>query len=325
MCKFDTLPIEKKLKALETMYLCRIFEEKIDALFSEKMMYGTTHLATGQEANHAGLCLALDESDWIVPTHRNHGFFLAKGGSSLALMAEMFGLRTGSSKGLGGSMHLADCESGVMCSTSIVGATAPLAVGMALALKYRTETGICAAVFGDGAANQGMVLESFNLASAWGVPVLFYCENNLYGMSTRSSRVTAGTIAGRAAAFGIKAVEIDGNDVCAVYEAACEAKAYMQKEHKPYLIESHTYRWSGHSKNDRRIYRDKEEERFWEEKCPIRRLEDRLTESKLAGASVFDAVKSRVAEKIEDEVRQCLAQAGAALSMDEAMSYVYPA
>jgi TPP-dependent pyruvate/acetoin dehydrogenase alpha subunit len=205
MCKFDTLPIEKKLKILETMYLCRIFEEKIDELFSKKMMYGTTHLATGQEANHVGLCAALDEEDWVVPTHRSHGFFLAKGGSSLALMAEMFGLRTGADKGLGGSMHLMDPACNLMCSTAMVGVTAPLAFGMALALKQRNEKHICVSVFGDGAANQGMVLESFNLASVWSVPVLFYCENNLYGMSTLSSRVTAGgSIAKRAAAFDIK-------------------------------------------------------------------------------------------------------------------------
>ncbi len=326
MCKFDTLPIKKKLKILETMYLCRIFEEKIDDLFSKKMMYGTTHLATGQEANHAGLCTALDEGDWVVPTHRSHGYFLAKGGSSLALMAEMFGLRTGADKGLGGSMHLMDPARNLMCSTAIVGGTAPLAVGMALALKYHAEKHICAAVFGDGAANQGMVLESFNLASIWDAPVLFYCENNLYGMSTLSSRVTAGdSIAKRAGAFNIKAVEIDGNDIGSVYEAVCAAKSYIQKEHKPYLIEAHTYRWSGHSKNDRRIYRDKQEERIWEEKCPIKKLENKLIGEKLADASVFEAIRRRITEKIEQEVLQCLAQTDDTLCLGEAMSYVYPA
>lgn len=326
MSEFDKLPVERKLKTLELMYLCRIFEEKIDELFSKKMMHGTTHLATGQEANHAGMCMALGSEDWLVPTHRNHGFFLAKGGSSRALMAEMFGLRTGASKGLGGSMHLVDYGNKSMGSTSIVGGTAPISVGMALAMKYRNTGGICVGIFGDGAANQGMVMESFNLAAIWNVPVLFYCENNLYGMSTLSSRVTAGdSVEKRAEAFGIKAVSVDGNDVCAVYDAVHEAKTYMQKENRPYLIEAHTYRWSGHSKNDRRIYRDRQEELFWEGKCPIRKLENDLVSKHKVESTVFDKIRSDIMLKIEGEIRQCLQCKEDVLSIDEALTYVYPA
>ncbi len=323
MDEYSSLSMNTKLDILRKMYLIRFFEQKTDELFAQKTMHGTTHLAIGQEAGCAGLSEALNKDDWVIATHRNHGYYLAKGASPKALMAEMMGLAGGSAKGLGGSMHLTDVQNAFMCSTSIVGASAPMAAGMAFAMKYKKQDNITAAIFGDGASNQGMVLEAFNLAAVWQCPVLFYCENNMYGMSTPAANIVAGEIYKRAEAFTIKSQRIDGNDVIEVYNAVKRAADYIRKTKKPYLIEAMTYRFCGHSKSDKCIYRTKQEEAAWLNKCPIKKYEEYLLQNGLCDNQYMQKIKKDTIRKIEDITIECKKD-DTVLSLDKALTYTYP-
>ena len=266
----ERLNLEEKNNLLYIMLLSRHFEEKVNELFMQGKIHGTTHLGIGQEANHAGVSSALKSNDWILTTHRGHGHYIGKGGSVSSMMAELFGSKDGICDGLGGSMHLADLQNFNMGSSGVVGGVLPLAVGMGFALKYKKQSQIVLGMFGDAASNQGMALESFNLASVWEVPVIFYCENNMYGMSAPADKFVGGNnIPLRAKSFGIKSKSVDGNNIIDVYNAVYEAADYVRKNQKPFLIESKTYRWMGHSKSDVKSYRTDEEEVFWKNKCPI--------------------------------------------------------
>ena len=193
------------------MYLSRFFEEKIQELFDKGIMYGTTHLNIGQEASHFGLCSALDRSDWIVPTHRTHGFNIARGSSIYKMFSEMLGSKHGLCKGLGGSMHMTDKASNNAGSSAVVGSGIAIACGFAFALRKQKKSSIAVAILGDGATSRGVLHECMNLASVWNLPVMFYCENNHYGMSASAERmISTPDISSRAKGYSMKAFKCNG-------------------------------------------------------------------------------------------------------------------
>jgi len=274
---------KKSLKALEIMLNSRYFENSISSLFQKKIMHGTTHLNIGQEACQAGLVLNLDENDWIVPTHRCHGYTLAKGSSIYKMFSEMFGSSHGLSKGLGGSMHMSDYNNHNPGGSAIVGSSVALAAGIAFSLKKNKSSNIAVAILGDGAISRGVVYESMNIASIWALPLLFYLENNGYGMSSNVSDMVSGNnICDRAKALNIKSISVDGNDVEKVYKAVHYARKYIIEEKKPFFIELKTYRLNGHSKSDSCKYRSRAEELAWLQRCPIKTFEKKLVDNKIA-------------------------------------------
>lgn len=266
----------------------------------------------------------MNDEDWLIATHRGHGFYLAKCGFNIkAMMAEMFGLNDGMCRGLGGSMHFSDMDNHYVCGTGVVAGGVPIGVGMALNLKYMNKDGIAVVAFGDGAANQGMALESFNLASFWEVPVLFYCENNQYAVSSPSDRFIANTtIAERTKGFGIESITVDGNDIKEVYNAVKTAKEYMKDTSKPYLIESITYRFNGHSRSDKIVYRTREDEALWIEKCPIDRYKTYLEKCNLITNEQYEFFVSEYKKNVTESV-EYYSDSNEVIPFDEAISYVY--
>ena len=289
---------------LTRMELARRFEENVQYYFSLGMIHGTTHLGIGEEATSAGTCTALDPKDVVFATHRGHGAAISKGVDVRLMMAEIFGKATGLCKGHGGSMHLADKEKGLLGTNGIVGPSASLACGAALAFKKRGEKQIAAAFFGDGATNEGVVFEAFNLASVWHVPVLFVCTDNQYGMSTHKKYVMADTdITSRARPFKIASETVDGNDVAAVYDAVKRARAYILEKGEPFLLVEKTYRISGHSKSDGNLYRSKEEIRSWKERDPIALFEAKALSEGLLSEDEIKAAEDEAKQMIDEAVR----------------------
>ena len=339
--------IDKDLSidALRLMLNSRYFEEKTEELFKAGLIHGTTHLANGQEASQAGLCMALKDDDWIVPTHRCHGFTLCKGSDPVAMFSEMFGSRSGLAKGLGGSMHMPDKEHCNLGSSAVVGSGVPLATGIAFKLKFdsaksasfATSTtqnpktlepkpvkNISVAIFGDGASSRGSVHESMNIASIWKLPVLFYCENNRYGMSAPSDKmVSIDSIAERASAYSIPGKVIDGNDFEAVYNAVLEAAAYIRSGKGPYLLEVMTYRFKGHSKSDRRLYRTSDEEQQWLLRDPILLFEQKLIESGYLTRKEIEAIEKQCRAGIDAQAKIALDASADKLSESEVLNLVF--
>lgn len=306
------------------MLRSRLFEDEVEHLFSEGKLYGTTHLATGQEAAQAGLCLALDPQDWIVTTHRCHGYTVCKGTPVYPLFAELAGSRDGICRGLAGSMHFQDPERHNAGSSAIVGSGIPLATGIAFSLKRRNLPFISVSVFGDGACSRGTLHECLNLASIWNLSELFYCENNLYGMSAASSRmISTSSIASRAEGYGIKHQTVDGNDLEAVYQATMEAREYILQNHRPYFLEVLTYRQKGHSKNDRRLYRTREEEQFWAQKDPIKLFEAKLTAQGIMTGAEIAGLRSRIEKETREASTLALSKASDTLTPEEAGKLVF--
>ncbi len=261
------------IDAIRRMLLSRAFENKLQELFSSGMMHGTTHLNIGQEASHVGLADGIEKCDWIVPTHRCHGFNIATGSDIESMFAEMLGSRHGLCKGLGGSMHMSDIGHNNLGSSAIVGSGVALATGMGFAFKRQKKDSIAVAIFGDGATSRGVVHESMNIASVWSLPVLFYCENNHYGMSASSDRmVSVKDITKRAAGYEMEAFKADGNDYRSVRSIVSAAREYIARTSRPALVLVDTYRLCGHSKSDKCVYRSHNEELEWLERDPIERL-----------------------------------------------------
>lgn len=262
------------------MQLARKFEEKVQWLFAQGMVHGTTHLGIGEEATAVGTIMALKSNDYVFGTHRGHNQALTKGLDVNRVMAEILARETGVCKGKGGSMHIADPDLRYFGADGVLGASAVMSNGVALAIrKEKRPDEIVNLFFGDGTFNQGGTLEALNLAGVWKLPTLFVCVNNTYGMSTHISRVTAETdLAKRGPAFGVPSVTVDGNDVLAVYEAVKKARAHVLKN-GPMLVVENTYRISGHSKSDGNLYRSKDEIADWKGRCPIKRFEKYLTEN----------------------------------------------
>jgi pyruvate dehydrogenase E1 component alpha subunit len=273
------LPLEKLLWMLEKMLLTRYFEENAEALYTRGLVHGTMHLSIGMEASPVGSIAALEETDYIIHHHRGHGHTIAKGADLERMMAEFIGKEAGYCRGRGGSMHIADVEGRNLGATGIVGSGLPTAVGIGLALQMQHSPSVLLAFFGDGAANIGEFHESLNLASIWKLPVVFVCDNNQYGMSMAAEKsMNVRHVAERAAAYRIPGVTVDGNDVLAVYDAVRRAVERARSGQGISLVENLTYRWRGHSKSDRNLYRTQEEIREWQANDPIVRFSKLLLE-----------------------------------------------
>jgi len=280
----QTVPaVALQLEMYRRMVRIRRFEETVGELMGAGLMVGSAHLTIGQEAAIVGACLALRDDDYIVGTHRSHGHPLGKGADPKPLMAELLGKATGVNQGLGGSMHLADFNIGSLGETSIVGSGLPIACGGALSAQIRGSDRVSLAFFGDGASNEGTFHESLNLAAAWRLPVVFYCENNLYAITTPLRTTSAVTdIAERAHGYGIPGEIVDGQDVLACWAAVSRAVDRARRGEGPSLIEAKTYRFREHSEGRKLTYRSEEEVEDWRRRDPIKSfraiLEDAGTE-----------------------------------------------
>jgi len=282
----------------------RLFEEKVFDLYAQNLVPGTIHLYAGEEAIAVGVCSNLRKDDYITSTHRGHGHCIAKGADLKRTMAEIVGKKTGYCKGKGGSMHIADFSIGMLGATAVVGAGIPIAVGAGLSIALRKTDQVVACFFGEGASNQGTFHEGINMAAIWQLPVIFVCENNLYAMGTRQSRVMLiENIADRVVAYGIPGVVVDGNDVLAVYEATKKAVERARRGGGPTLIECKTYRHKGHSRVDPARYRPKEEVEEWLAKDPIKRFKERLLQEAVLTAEEIKKIEADVAGEIEEAVR----------------------
>jgi acetoin:2,6-dichlorophenolindophenol oxidoreductase subunit alpha len=278
------------------MKLIREFEEHARDLYSRAVIGGILHLSVGQEAVAAGVCAALKRDDYITSTHRGHGHCLAKGGEPGRMFAELFGKIDGYCRGKGGSMHIADPETGHLGANAIVGGSIPIATGAALSAQVRKTSQVVVCFFGDGALNQGVLFESMNLAAIWKLPVIYACENNQYGEYVAMKSVTAGRVEQRGEAFGIPSAVVDGMDVLAVREAACEAVKRARQGDGPSFLVFETYRYHGHGMSDReRPYRSRDEENEWRtQRDPIDRLSRHLIETGSATRSELDSIESRI-------------------------------
>ena len=263
---------ELLLKLYKTMVTIRNFEERGIPETGQRGMSASIHSSAGQEAVPTGMCANLTDEDYIGSTHRGHGHCIAKGVDPKLMMAELFGRSTGSNKGKGGSMHIVDMSKGMLGTNGVVAASVPLAVGAALTSKLKNLGRVAVAFFGDGAANQGVLHESMNLAAVWKLPVIFLCENNQYAESTPVEYALSAThVADRAAGYNMPGIHVDGMDVFAVYSAAHEAVARARAGEGPSLLECLTYRFYGHTVFDNPLsYRTKEEEDYWRARDPIK-------------------------------------------------------
>ena len=285
----------------------RLFEEKVFDLYGQNLVPGTIHLYAGEEAVAVGVCSNLNVDDYITSTHRGHGHCIAKGADLRRTMAEILGKKTGYCKGKGGSMHIADFSVGMLGATAVVGAGLPIAVGAGLSAKLRKTSQVVACFFGEGASNQGTFHESINMASVWALPVVFVCENNLYAMGTRQSRImSVQNVADRASAYGIPGVMVDGNDVLVVYEAARTAVERARAGKGPTLMECKTYRHKGHSRVDSGKYRPKEEVEEWLGKDPIKRFRQAMLGNGILTQTELEHVEKEVANEVADAVKFAL-------------------
>jgi TPP-dependent pyruvate/acetoin dehydrogenase alpha subunit len=276
------LPREKLVWMLEKMLLTRYFEENAEDLYVRGLVHGTMHLSIGMEASPVGSIAAIEKNDYIIHHHRGHGHTIAKGADITLMMAEFLGREPGYCRGRGGSMHIADIDGGNLGATGIVGSGLPTAVGIGLALQMQNSDKVLLAFFGDGAANIGEFHESLNMASVWKLPIVFICDNNQYGMSMAAEKsMNIKHVAERASAYGIPGITVDGNSVLAVYHAVSQAVERARSGEGISLVENLTYRWRGHSKSDRNLYRTEEEIKQWQQNDPIARFSKLLLECKV--------------------------------------------
>jgi pyruvate dehydrogenase E1 component alpha subunit len=283
------------------MVLIRQFEEMVQNLFLRGLVPGTTHLCQGQEAVAVGVAAALNPGDYSTYTYRGHGHVLARGMDTEAALAEIMGRSTGVNRGKGGSMHLTDSRLGLMGSFAIVGAGLPVAVGLGRAAQLKGNGRISVTFFGDGATNIGAFHEALNLASVWKAPVLFVCENNLYGEFSRINHTTpVSDLATRAASYAMRAEIVDGNDVQAVYAAARTAGNLARAGEGPTFLECKTYRHRGHSRSDAAKYRPPEEVEAWLAKDPIPLARRQLLESGTVSEDELTRVESEVDRGVEE-------------------------
>ncbi len=299
---------EQLLDAYRTMRAIREFEERVHAEFATGEIPGFVHLYAGEEASAVGVCSNLDERDTIASTHRGHGHCIAKGVDVSEMMAEIYGRKTGSCHGKGGSMHIADLSKGMLGANGIVGGGPPLICGTALAAKIKGTGGVSVAFFGDGASNQGTTLESMNLASVWNLPAIFVAENNGYAETTSSTwSVASDNIADRAGGFGMPGVVVDGFDFFAVHEAASAAVARAREGGGPTLIEMKFTRYFGHFEGDQQTYRAGEVEHARAELDCLKRFAARVIQTGELTQSDLDAIDAEVATMIEKAVAEAKA------------------
>lgn len=282
------------------MLAIRHLEEHVGRLFSEGLIHGTAHLSVGQEACAVGAVAAARPDDPIVSSHRGHGHFLARTADPALLMAELLGRTSGPCGGRGGSQHLCSRRHHFCGTNGITGGGIPVATGLALSAKLQATGQVILCFFGDGATNQGTFHESLNMAALWSLPILYFCENNRYAMSTRvEDSMRVATIAERAAAYGIRDLRVDGMDVEAVYDAVGVALASVRAGDGPILLEAECYRFCGHSKSDRLVYRTRQEEESWRERDPIRTCRRRLLDEGLAEEKLHE-IEGAARQAVED-------------------------
>lgn len=285
------------------MLLLRVFEERTSEMYTKAKIGGYCHLNLGEEATIVGLMAALTPDDYIFTNYREHGYVIARGAEPGAVMAELFGKETGVSKGRGGSMHLFDAKTRLFGGNAIVGGGLPLAVGLALADRMQGAKRVTACFFGDGAMAEGVFHESANLAVLWKLPVLFCCENNLYAMGTAVARYESETdLCVKAAAYGMEALEVDGQDIVAVHEATKRARQRIAEGGAPIFLEYKTYRFRAHSMFDPDLYRDKREIEEWKTRGPLHTFTARLKSEGKLTEEQFLALDAKVGEEVERAV-----------------------
>lgn len=309
-------------EALRRMCLIRRFEEGAEEAYMRGLTHGTMHLSIGQEASAVGSTMALRKTDYITSTHRGHGHCIGKGADPKLMFAEFFGKEEGYCRGRGGSMHIADVESGNLGANGIVAGGIPIAVGAALAIKKQKRDDVALSFFGDGATNEGAFHEALNMASIWKLPAIFVCENNKYGMSVSTERSMAvANVADRASAYNMPGVIVDGNRIEDVAEAVLTAIARAREGQGPTLVECKTYRTRGHSRSDRNRYRSKEEIEEWKLRDPIGHFESEIIANGIATedevAAIFAAADAEIAAGLE------FARNGTDPSLDEVTRDVY--
>lgn len=286
------------------MLRIRFFEEAVLDAVKKDLFHGTTHLCIGQEATAVGACAALSATDKITSTHRGHGHSIAKGANLQKMMAEIFGKATGYSKGKGGSLHIADVSTGHLGSNGIVAAGIPIAVGSALRSQMTNADDVTLSFFGDGATNEGAFHEALNIAAIWKLPVVFFCENNQYGMSSHIDEMVAiKRLSSRADAYGFPGITIDGNNLFEVIETTKKAVEYARSGKGPFFIEAETYRLNGHSKSDKEKYRTTEEVDLWYRKDPIMRYEQYLYQKNIMNKKQAKEINQNITQEVEEALR----------------------
>jgi pyruvate dehydrogenase E1 component alpha subunit len=303
-----SMAITKELaqRVYRQMVTIRVFEETAASLMDQGKLVGELHCYAGQEASGVGVCAALSKDDYITSTHRGHGHVIAKGADLKLMMAELFGRRTGLCKGKGGSMHVADVSLGILGANGIVAGGIPIATGAALAAQVQETGRVAVCFFGDGASNEGAFHESMNLAAVWQLPVIFVCENNKYHEFSASAPATAATIHGRAAAYDVPGVHVDGQDVQAVHEVAVEAVARARSGAGPSLIETDTYRYYGHFIGEEKLfppYRSDQEVEAWKARDPIVLFRTTAVKQGLLTEPEIEAIDDEVKVEVQHAVR----------------------
>jgi len=286
------------------MLKIRRFEETVERYFLDGEIPGFIHLYIGEEAIASGVCASLTDSDYIASTHRGHGHTIAKGADLNRVMAEIFGKKTGSCKGKGGSMHIADFSVGMLGANGVVGGGFNLAVGAALAIKKQKRDNVSVVFFGDGSSNRGTFHEAMNLASAWKLPTIFVCENNQWASTTPYRTTTAiEDISIRAIGYNMPSKIVDGNDAFAVYDGFKEALEYVKAGNGPYFLEAKTYRIKGHFVGDPEMYRTKKEvQTVYEENNPITRFEVKALSENILSEDEMRVIR----DKVENEIKEAL-------------------
>jgi pyruvate dehydrogenase E1 component alpha subunit len=302
-----TLPYEKLAWMLQKMCETRYFEEKAEELYIRGLVHGTMHLSIGMEASPIGSIAAIEKEDLIIHHHRGHGHTIAKGADITIMLGEFLGKQPGYCHGRGGSMHIADIPGGNLGATGIVGGGIPIAVGIALSLQMKKTGQVLLSFFGDGATNEGAFHEALNLASIWKLPVVFICDNNKYGMSMDYRRsMNIKSISTRAVSYGIPGYSVDGNSVLDVYQNVLSAVQRARSGDGPTLVENVTYRWRGHSKSDRNLYRSQEEIEEWMKRCPINRFKKLLVDARVMSDSEVDAVDHAAKQSIDHAAEEAV-------------------
>jgi len=299
------------IRMYRRMVSIRLFEEQVNELYTRALMPGLAHLYIGEEAVAVGICETLRADDYITSTHRGHGHCLAKGASPDRMFAELLGKEAGYCKGKGGSMHIADPATGNLGANAIVAGSVGIATGAALSAKRLGTDRVAVCFFGEGALGQGVLYEVMNVAQLWKLPVIYVCENNLYTEYTHYTETTAGDIPARAAAFGLQADTVDGQDVRAVYPTAGRLVDRARRGGGPSFLLCNTYRYAGHHVGDinREYYRSKEEEKHWKtQRDPVKLLAAWLIEQGVADPAQFSLIHSEV----ESEMRKAVEFAVAA-------------
>ncbi len=300
---------EQWLHMYEQMIKIRAFEEQVNELYQAAKMPGLAHLYIGEEAIAVGVCEALKREDYITSTHRGHGHCLAKGAAVDKMFCELLGKEAGYCHGKGGSMHIADQDTGNLGANAIVAGSAGIATGAAFASKRLGNGRVAVCFFGEGALGQGVLYESMNMAQLWKLPVIYVCENNLYNEYTHHSESTAGSMKARAEAFGIMAVEVDGQNVREVHETAQRLVERARAGEGPAFILCNTYRYLGHHVGDisREYYRSKDEEMKWKtDHDPLKMLSSWLMEHQLADEGIFEQIEGQVRSEVEAAVEYAL-------------------